>query len=85
MCEPLTKDTAMIYEDADGDKYEPCGACDDGKAYHIAIYGTKNTYAEHVCGRCGKPLCTDCADDSTWRWDGYPCCWVCCAELDDER
>lgn len=73
-----------MHIDEQGDKYELCGACGEGRVYHIAIRGTKDTYPAHVCGRCGTTLCTDCADDSTWRYDENPCCWVCCAELDDE-
>lgn len=75
----------MLYTDEEGDRYEPCEACDDGRVYHTGIPGTNAMFPEHVCGRCDKALCTDCADESTWTYDGHPCCWVCCAELDDEH
>lgn len=71
--------------DEDGNKYEQCGDCEEGMAYHCTIYGSEDTYIEHVCGRCGVPLCGDCESDSTWRYDGHSCCRKCCSELDEEE
>lgn len=47
--------------------------------------GERFSYFDSKCGRCGKPICWDCAAESRWLVDGDRCCARCCQALNDEQ